>query len=367
MLWTSQPVPALPVREGASSAIVNDSARWVIYTIGYGEGEMRALEVASGRDVPLTGGNHPGFQPSISDDGAWVLYVSGRQAWLVRPDGSERRQLTDFADGVDEAVLAGNGRVAVAATGGRLVAIETATGAVRELIGKTPICRFGFTALTPGSILPIRGSGMASFSEAAATPLPSRLGGISVTADGSPLPLLCVSPAEIWFQVPFDLATGSTATVEVEHTSIFTGCAGGAVRVVDRAPYFLGTAGMTVAHGDFSGLVTAQSPAKPGEVVTVWAVGLGAVTPEMRTGIPTPAYPEFRLAKPFECRVGYPPAGPPLEVPFAGLAPGMIGVYQVNGRMPDAAPASGYLILSCGTPGDDWQRHGGAIAVSAAP
>lgn len=370
-LWSPQSARTLAIQDNVPSAIVNDALTWVVYQRGY-QGELRAFEIASRRDIVLTGGDHPAYNPSISDDGETVLYLAApapdtaRQVWLIRPDGSGRRQLTTFSEGIFEAVLAANGRFAVASTGGRVVAIDTATGAVRELIGRTPVCRPEFLALTPGSILPIRGTEMAQSAEVATVPLPDRLAGRSVTLDGVPLPLLSVSPTEIWFQVPFDLPVGRTAMVEVEHSSFFNGCQAQPRPVVERSPHFFGAAALTVAHQDFSGLVTAQSPARAGEVVTAWAVGLGKVTPEMPTRLPTPAGPLHPLANPFECHVGYQLAGPPVDVLFAGLAPGMIGIYQVSIRIPNPAPPDGAFFLNCGTPGNEEQRHGGIVPVASA-
>jgi uncharacterized protein (TIGR03437 family) len=207
---------------------------------------------------------------------------------------------------------------------------------------------------------------MAQRTEVATVPLPDRLAGKSVTLDAVPVPLLSVSPTEIWFQVPFDLPVGKTAMLEVEHSSFFNGCEAQPRTVVERSPHFFGAATLTIAHQDFSGLVTAQSPAKPGEVVTAWAVGLGKVTPEMPAGVPTPAGRLFPLANPFECHVGYQADGPPVEVLFAGLAPGMIGVYQVSFRIPGPTAPGGAFFLNCGTPGSEEQRHGGIVPVAPA-
>jgi uncharacterized protein (TIGR03437 family) len=178
------------------------------------------------------------------------------------------------------------------------------------------------------------------------------------------LPILSVSPTEIWFQVPFNLPVGSTPTVAVEQSSLFNGCSGGAAQVVERAPYFFNGGGLTAAHQDFSGLVTMQAPAKPGEVVTFWGVGLGAVTPEAQTGVSTPLAPLYRLAAEFECHSGPLVDGPALDVLFAGLAPSMIGVYQVSVRMPEPAPGTSFVFVNCGTPGSATERHGGLIPVA---
>ncbi|HLH16440.1 MAG TPA: hypothetical protein VKX45_04435 [Bryobacteraceae bacterium] len=376
-LWSSQSATVLHTAEPAKWAIINDALAWVVYEAFTGEKtELRAFEIASGRDLllastPSTYWAVPLFDASIGDDGSSVLYLAPPQpghateAWTVHPDATGQHQLTTFPGGVTEAILAGNGQTAIAATGdNRLVSIDVATGAVTDLIPATPICYPGFVSLIPGSILPLRGSGLAAASAVGATPLPKQLGGVQLLINGAPLPLLSVSPDEIWFQAPFELAPGPTVTVSLPQTSPFAGCPAIQVPVVSRDPYFLNSPGnLVLVHQDFSGLVTAQSPARPGEVIVAYAVGLGAVTPPMTTGVPAPVDQLFPLADPFECRIGY-GGGPPLDVPFAGLAPGMIGIYQVNVRMPDPLPAGSSLFLNCGTPGSATERGGGTVPIA---
>ena len=102
-----------------------------------------------------------------------------------------------------------------------------------------------------------------------------------------------------------------------------------------RQPYLFNDGSFLVlAHEDFSDLITNQSPVRPGEKVHAYAVGLGAVTPAVATG-----------------------------VLFAGLAPGMIGIYQIDIRMPSPLPGGDFLFLNCGTPGNDSERHGGYVPI----
>jgi len=104
-----------------------------------------------------------------------------------------------------------------------------------------------------------------------------------------------------------------------------------------------------VTHADGS-LVTAGSPARGGEEVVAYAVGLGLTTPAVKTGQPaptaTPASETFYLdfnfrpnalaAQPVLPAVGSCCAPTPtLPVPlYAGLAPGYAGLYQVNFVVP---------------------------------
>jgi uncharacterized protein (TIGR03437 family) len=362
VLWSAAGRRELPIQlpELTGPAILDDRAGWVIYEATEGTQpvvSLRAYRVSGGGDVLLAERAGPAtFQASISNDGGTVLYVAPGdedqpdQAWLVGPDGTNRRQLTALEEGVSTAILAGHGTVAFAVTNrGRLVRIDTATGAIEELIAETPSYYPGFTTLIPGSMLPIRGSGLAASTRwAPGFPLPTEIDGVRVLANGAPLPLLSVSPVEIWFQLPFETQLTDSVHVELENQSAFDG---GSVttQVVRRHPYFFDS----VAHQDFSGLVTVQAPVSAGEIVHVWGVGLGGVAPDMPTGQLTPVGPLYRLVDPLECRI----RDQPLEVLFAGLAPALIGIYQVDVRLPGSLPDQ-VALLQCGTPGVEEESHG---------
>jgi uncharacterized protein (TIGR03437 family) len=95
-----------------------------------------------------------------------------------------------------------------------------------------------------------------------------------------------------------------------------------------------------IAHQNWDGLVTYTSPAHPGEIVHIWAAGLGPVSPELPAGAAAPsAEPLARLVPPLLCNDS--------EVLYAGLAPGYFErVYQVDLRLGDT---SGYFLLRCST------------------
>ena len=372
-LWSPEGARSLTTSERPVTAIINDAATWVFYETTAATGpevHLRALDLSSGRDVLLARSGR-GLNASISNDGNVVVYVAVpgidqvAQVFTVHADGTGSAQLTRFPQAVDAAMIAGRGASVIAVTGSRMVRIATESGAVEDLIGRTPLCSPGFTYLIPGSILPIRGSAMTLSTKVAPVPLPTELDGVRVLADGAPLPLVSISPGEIWFQVPFELAPGSRIAVGLETSSAFAGCAVIGAWVVARAPYFFDHGSLIAAHQDFSGLVTNQSPARPGEVIHAYAVGLGAVTPAMATGMPTPLDRLFRLADPFDCHAGVYTDDGPLEVVFAGLAPGLICIYQVDIRMPDRAPDGGGFFVNCGTPGNAWERGGGGTAVAS--
>jgi len=102
-------------------------------------------------------------------------------------------------------------------------------------------------------------------------------------------------------------------------------------------------------HEDWSAPVSDQNPARPGEIVHTYAVGLGATFPPVDFGAAAPSRePLARLSTPLECRnVSSGNSGPPVEVTFAGLAPGYVGVYQVDWRVPPDLQVAGAFAFGC--------------------
>jgi uncharacterized protein (TIGR03437 family) len=82
-------------------------------------------------------------------------------------------------------------------------------------------------------------------------------------------------------------------------------------------------------HQDFSSLVTASHPASDGEFLHLYMTGLGPVSPAVSTGEPAPSRePLSRIVNPMTCQAFNSQAQVPVK--FAGLAPGLTGVYQVD-------------------------------------
>ena len=75
---------------------------------------------------------------------------------------------------------------------------------------------------------------------------------------------------------------------------------------------------------------TVSRPAARGSVIQVFAAGLGATNPPVPSGRPAPGSPPATTVIPVQARIG----GLPAAVQFAGLAPGFVGLYQVNVTVP---------------------------------
>src|SRR5579863_1590050 len=90
--------------------------------------------------------------------------------------------------------------------------------------------------------------------------------------------------------------------------------------------------GPAVIHSDGS-LVSAAKPAKAGEILSLFASGLGPTRPGVDPGQPFPASPLQAVNSPVQVLV----SGNPCEVLYAGGYPRAVDGYRVNFRMPDAA------------------------------
>jgi Tol biopolymer transport system component len=104
----------LPLETTRTIAFETDAGTWMSVdvapdgqTIAFDLlGDLYVLGTAGGRATPITRGLGFDAQPTYSPDGRWIAFVSDRSGaenlWLVRPDGSDARQIT-FGD--DDSVL----------------------------------------------------------------------------------------------------------------------------------------------------------------------------------------------------------------------------------------------------------------------
>jgi uncharacterized protein (TIGR03437 family) len=191
--------------------------------------------------------------------------------------------------------------------------------------------------VAPGSVISIFGSNLAS---AVATgpdsPLAQTLSGTVVQAANRLLPLFFVSPGQINAELPADFAEGAgTLTVSAQgqpdvHAS-FT--------VVRNAPgLFQQTVqdqSFAVAVHEDGSAVTPDSPARRGELLTVYGTGFGPTNPMRPVGFAVPQTPPFLLLDAASLLVG----GAVLQAENALAAPGRVAVDAVQFRLSDGAPS----------------------------
>jgi uncharacterized protein (TIGR03437 family) len=301
---------------------------------------------------------------SLSADGSTALFISSDnfdgsnsaglpQCWVVDTVSKKVTAVGSDPAGVAEATMSGDGTIAWATTlSGRLIRMNQSTGATQEIIPQTIVIdqdpqSFPLRAAA-GALVHLTGRGLATVSATSSVPLETTLGGVQLLADGQPLPLLSVSPPDVIFQVPWDVQGAHTLTLAAT-PSPFEELLSRNLQVQAVEPSFWYTADgfPAIVHQDFHGLVSPSDPAHPDEILHLYLTGMGSVTPRVGTGEAAPTSPLSGVVAPVyvswagELPINFPTSA---RVLFAGLAPGTVGLNQVDVQVPHEVP--GQLSIS---------------------
>jgi uncharacterized protein (TIGR03437 family) len=317
---------AITLRDNARGAVIDDHASTVVYETT-DRRRLFAIDLRSDRAQQIGPDDRESYQPTLSADGRRLAYLSTigdmPQLFVSGVDGTDWRQLTTREDGIAEATLSGNGGVAFAVTGdGSILRIEVETGIAKTLVGPTPVVGAVWST-TPGSLTRVSGKGLANS---------------TVIVAGLATPIVRRSAEEIVFQMPWDVPV-STNTIttpeggdpyfEVAAPMVLSAFSPSAFPLGPRSP--TGYYTPVSIHGDFNSLVTEENPARPGEVVHLYLEGGGPVTVPVATGVPNPIEPLSRITTAISVVAD---SQTPLEVPFIGLAPGLLGLWQMDVKLP---------------------------------
>lgn len=212
----------------------------------------------------------------------------------------------------------------------RLIAVETLVPHVQAATNGA-----SFTAgVSPGSLATLFGVslGAGQSAEATAQPLPIELAGTSVRVNGVRAALLYVNDLQINFVTP-PSATGETASVVVETRDGVSPAFETPLLASDPAIFFENGSNLGAVLRSGSGEKTDRVPALPGTFVEIFATGLGPLTPGGR-GVPS------RTVNPVSATID----GQLMQVDYAGIAPGFVGLYQVNAKVPENLPPGVYAL-----------------------
>jgi uncharacterized protein (TIGR03437 family) len=192
--------------------------------------------------------------------------------------------------------------------------------------------------LAPGQPAEVYGTGLATvISPTDQLPLTTDYKGTSVRVGSKFAPLFFVSPGQVNIQIPTELtpnrryavlAIGGNETTQQQAD----------IDIVPVKPGITNTRNdareLIAQHtSDFS-LVTASNPAKRGEFLVMYLVGLGATNPSVASGAQAPGNPPALPVKPVTLTIG----GISANVLFAGMTPGGVGLFQINFVVPETAP-----------------------------
>ena len=223
------------------------------------------------------------------------------------------------------------------------------------------------TAAAPGSWIEIFGSNLSTTTrewagaDFSGSNAPTSIDGISVTVGGRPAFISFVSPTQVNAQVPDGVSIGSGVPVVVKNAAGDSDPVN--ITTADLAPAILAppsfvVAGRQHAVATFAGTSTVtyvgaagaipgvtMRPARAGDVITLYGVGFGPVTPASVPGTIASGSSEVRGN--VTVMIGTTPA----VLQYKGLAPGFVGLYQFNVTVPSVAAGDQALVVSMnGTP-----------------
>jgi uncharacterized protein (TIGR03437 family) len=210
------------------------------------------------------------------------------------------------------------------------VAPPKITAVVNAADGKLPVA--------PGGLISVYGQQMSAVNLATSQiPLPTALAESCLTVNGVAVPVLFVSPQQINGQLPFNVDGNAQMTLRtpggISDNFNFS--------ILSAAPsvFRSGVAGSltalaTITRAENGELVTPANPVRSGDSLVIWATGLGRTSPAVDSGSPAPSDPLPSAVIQPVVQLG----GVTLDVQYAGLVPGSVGLNQINVVVPKSVP-----------------------------
>jgi uncharacterized protein (TIGR03437 family) len=175
------------------------------------------------------------------------------------------------------------------------------------------------------------------------------LDGVSVSIGGQRAFIDYISPGQVNVELPSDIPTGGPLALTITNGTSTSAPVNITISATEpgllaSAPFKVGGNQYVVAQhsngtyvlptGAVPGL--SSSPAKPGETIVIYGIGFGLVTPNIPAGEIAPG--DNQLSGTLEMKFGSTPA--PLPLPYSGLAPGLVGLYQFDVVVPSVAASN---------------------------
>ena len=198
--------------------------------------------------------------------------------------------------------------------------------------------------LAPGLITALYSTGQpgqfgATSASASTIPLPKQLNGIQVLVNNTPAALFYAGTDQINFEVPSSAPQSGTADIQVVEVATGRVLGDTTVAMYSVSPgVFTQTStgiGTGVIQNQDGTLNTSSNPAAAGSIVTIYMTGQGYIS-----GMPADGdIPNAALSTPYtpSVYVGGANLVPPGNVKYSGLAPTLVGVWQLNVQIPQDA------------------------------
>ncbi len=202
--------------------------------------------------------------------------------------------------------------------------------------------------LSPGLVATMASLGI-RFTEQTLTfstvPVPKELDDVEVLVNGVAAPLYYLSPTIINFYVPMSTPTSGTIDVLVQKKSTGQILASSTLPAAVATPGFFTTTqngrGQIAALNEDNTINSAANPVGRGRVIQLYATGQGYLPDAPPDGVPAPS--DRLISTPSLPRVIINTTD--AEVQFSGLAPGFVGVWQINVKVPESVPPGTSIVV----------------------
>jgi uncharacterized protein (TIGR03437 family) len=205
---------------------------------------------------------------------------------------------------------------------------------------------FGSQIVAPGEIVSVFGTNLGpapgELTSVTGGFLEASHAGVAVTFNGTPAALFYVGNTQINLQVPWEVGTAASTSVLVTAAGQTGSPYTLSLRPIDPAIFISG--GRMAILDQTGSQITASHPGSAGAVLSMYATGLGAVNPAVKSGqiAPNGLTPTAATTTVTVGAVNAP-------VGYAGLAPGFVGLYQVNFTVPSGlASGDQSLVMTTG-------------------
>ena len=359
---------AAPIAAGATISTAGDVIAFEIFS-GTRPGALSQIWTIAADGSNLTALTQPEERcdaPTMTSDGSRVAFVCKGQLYVEGRDGTARQALTHFrlssasspvisSDGTRVFFTLGPSTKSAGPISGPMQQDSYPRGAIfsvntdgsslkpaytpRVLAPQGVVDALSYSSLFPpvGGLITAFGTNLSgdTMEAAPAMPLPEELNGVSLLVNRRPVPLLAVTPWQVNAQLPPGLRDGPARfAIRFQDGSISNEIE---EEVREVSPNVLTIPGASsadcqdaVLHGGTGVAADAAHPASADETVLIFVTGLGPTEPQVHAGLAAPASPLATLRYPVSLLVG----GMPAPVAFAGLTPGLIGIYQINATIP---------------------------------
>ncbi len=320
----------------------------------------------SGDGGPATSAllNHPG---GVAVDAAGNIYIADTDNQRIRRVSAATGTITTVA-GTKFSGYTGDGGSSTSAElsfplsvlvdpSGKIYISDTQNNVIRLMTPALPsiggvvtASAFGgFSSIAPGAFIEIYGSNLAADSLNWSSAFngvnaPTSLAGTTVTIGGQAAFIAYAGPGQVNAVVPSNVATGQqqiTVTTAIGTSAPYTVTVNPTAAGM-LAPGYLNIGGAQYLGALFPDFQTFVAPpgaipgypsrrAKPGDVVVIFGIGFGPVTPNIPAGQIVPG--NSTLTLPFQIFFGSTQA----TLQYWGLAPDLVGVYQFNVVVPNIA------------------------------